>query len=363
MRVLVTTWFAVAVLDDGRVVERRDFPREAHAIAERLRTIRRGGVLDEERALAGRGVAVVDERLRPLGTLRPRGTPVALDLGGADPKLLREAALLVARDEFREASSERDRFVVQSVRALDEVHKTANTLMERLRDWYALHFPEALRDPGDPAKFARALADAPDRPAVATRLNLKAPEDSIGAPLGTDELGAIQDFAKSLVALFGERDRLQALIEAEARKAAPTLAGLVGPLIAARLVSQANGLERLAYFPASTVQTLGAENALFLHLKESKSPPKHGILFQHPLINTAPRFLRGRYARVLAAHAVLAARLDVFGEGTSDRSGELRPSLEAQVARLKKLKPPQRGGRGPARGTGFRPRAPTGRAR
>jgi len=341
MRLLVTKWFGSLILDEGRVVERRDFPRTVHEVAKRLAAVRRGEVLDEERSLAGKGVAVSEERLKSLGTLRIPTTPVVADAAGADPKLLREAALLVARDESRRSAEERDRFVVQSVRALDEVTKTANTLMERLRDWYALHYPEAIRREGDPAKFARILAETPDRASVAQKLGAGDPTDSIGAAFSEHDLAAVQRFAQQLQTLYAERKSLEELIEGDARAVAPTLVGIVGPLVGARLISLANGLERLSYLPASTVQTLGAENALFLHLKEKTRPPKHGVLYQHPAVHTQPRHLRGRASRLLATHAAIAARLDFFGAAPEDRSANLKKHFEAQLARLKRAPPPR----------------------
>ncbi len=365
MRVLVTKWFGCVVLEGGRVVERKDFPRDAHAIAERLLRIRRGEILDEERALAAQNVGVTESRLRSLGSLQTAAKAPAIDRGGASPELVHEAALLVARDEMKKAAGERDRFVVQSVRAMDEVTRTTNTLMERLREWYALHYPEALRHVTDQAKLAKALAEAPDRASVAAKLGAKAPEDSIGTTFTSDELAAIRGFARNLAELFNERSRLEALIGRDVAQVAPTLSGFVGPNIAARLISQANGLERLASFPSSTVQTLGAENALFLHLKEGKRPPKHGVLFQHALINTAPRWQRGRIARLMAGLASQAARMDCFGTEKTDRSATLKADLEAHLKRLRARKPPpfRRPGPPHAHKAGPRPRAMAPRRR
>lgn len=332
---LLTKWFGSVLVDGGRVTQRSDFPRDAHAIAERVLRARQGGILDEERALGKAKPDVAEERLRPLGHFSPPAPNAPVDSGGADVKLLREAALLVARAESRKSAEEPDRFVVQSVRALDELNKTANTLMERLREWYGLHFPEVIRRVPDPLKLVQILAEAPGRDDVAKTVGQIVGSDSIGADFGPSELTAVQGFSRSLQGLFAERGRLEAIIEADARKVAPTLCGLVGPLVAARLIAQANGLERLAILPSSTVQTLGAENALFLHLKEDKRPPKHGILFQHALVHASPPPIRGRIARVMAGLASRAARLDHFGATKLDRSAELKAELDARVAKIR----------------------------
>ncbi len=44
---------------------------------------------------------------------------------------------------------------------------------------------------------------------------------------------------------------------------APNLSALIGELVGARLISHAGSLTNLAKYPASTVQILGAEKALF----------------------------------------------------------------------------------------------------
>lgn len=340
--ILVTKWWGVAVVDDGQVLDRRDFPRDARGIADRLLRIRRGEVLEEERALARPGLHVQEARLKSLGPLVERTGLLALPPPPEAP-LLREAALLVAREESRLAAGERDRFIAQSVKAMDEITRTVNTLMERLRDWYALHFPEALRRIPDQPALARLLAETPDRESVAKKVGSISAEESIGIPFAPEELAAVQGLARNLKALFDERARLEALVTRATQEVAPTLSGVVGGLIAARLIAQRNGLEKLAHAPASTVQTLGAEDALFMHLKEGKKPPKHGILFQHGLVNTAPWAQRGRLARVLATHAAMAARIDFFALERRDRSAELLTRLDAQVQRIKKQKPRPKG--------------------
>jgi nucleolar protein 56 len=124
---------------------------------------------------------------------------------------------------------------------------------------------------------------------------------------------------------------------------APTLSRVVGDLVAARLVAHAGSLERLAFLPASTIQTLGAEEALFLHLKEGKKPPKHGALFMHALVNQAPPKQRGRIARQLATKASIAARIDHFGGPDAATKAEaLVASIDSQLKRIRTAPPPMR---------------------
>jgi nucleolar protein 56 len=113
---------------------------------------------------------------------------------------------------------------------------------------------------------------------------------------------------------------------------APNIASVAGPVLAAKLISKAGGMRKLAKLPASTVQVLGAEKALFRALRKGAKPPKHGMIFEHPLINQAPRNLRGRLARLLASKITIASRVDAFG--ADDRSGELKEELETRVAEI-----------------------------
>ncbi|RNJ77989.1 MAG: ribonucleotide-diphosphate reductase subunit beta, partial [Nitrosopumilus sp. H8] len=96
---------------------------------------------------------------------------------------------------------------------------------------------------------------------------------------------------------------------------APNLVAILGPSVAARMLGRAGSLAKLASFPASTIQVIGAERALFRAVKTGSDPPKHGLLFQHAMVHSAPRWQRGKIARAIAAKAAVAARVDVYGEG------------------------------------------------
>ncbi len=118
---------------------------------------------------------------------------------------------------------------------------------------------------------------------------------------------------------------------------APNLSGLAGPLLGARLISAAGGLGKLAVFPGSRIQVIGAEQAMFRHLKKRGDPPKHGIIFQHPTISKSPWWQRGKIARSLAAKLAIAARIDTFSK--EDRSEELRASFMRRYEAVKKSHP------------------------
>ena len=122
-------------------------------------------------------------------------------------------------------------------------------------------------------------------------------KESVGAPLGDPERRSVMGMAAVLRDLTRRREEVEGYLGRAAAGRAPNVTALAGPVLAARLVSLAGGVEALARLPASTVQLLGAERALFRHLREHTRPPKHGVLFQHPLVHRAPPWQRGAAAR------------------------------------------------------------------
>jgi rRNA biogenesis protein Nop56/Nop58 len=123
-------------------------------------------------------------------------------------------------------------------------------------------------------------------------------------------------------------------IEGLMREIAPNLSDVAGPLLGARLITMAGGLDKLAQLPASTIQILGAHKAIFLHMTKGTKPPKHGILFQAKEVRSAPKKLRGKIARLLATKISIAARVDAYG---SDRSigKKLREEIDERLAKLR----------------------------
>ena len=193
---------------------------------------------------------------------------------------LREATLEQARAALAEAVTP-DRGLLQGVRALDEALEAENRLAERLARWAA--------------EAAGAARQPP-----AAELPPDAPEPLRELQVAWRESGA-------------RGERLRDWLEVQAPDVAPSLAALLGPLLTARVIAAAGSLPRLARLPGSTIQTLGAERALFAHRGGGAPPPKHGLLLAHPLVRDAPRRERGRMARRLAAKAAIAARVDCYG--------------------------------------------------
>lgn len=254
--------------------------------------------------------------------------------------LLREFAIKLCELKIKEASTRRDLHIIQAVNALDEYDKSINIISERVREWYGLHFPElsALIENintycdiiliGSRDELNTESLSMLER----TEVIVKAARDSKGGDITIDSMNVLKSIARDLKMLNRSRDAIAKYLEKNMEEVAPNIKELVGANIGARLIAKAGGLDKLAMLPSSTIQVLGAEKALFRALKSKSKPPKHGIIFQHALIHSAPKWQRGKIARTLASNLALAARIDLY-KGVRDP--ELINRLNKRVEEIK----------------------------
>ncbi len=268
-------------------------------------------------------------------------------------EFVRTAGIEITRRKLRRAAEKRDQLAIQAIRAIDDIDKTTNLFAARLREWYSLHFPELDELVKEHEDYVRLVAELGHRDnmtvenvkklgfseAKARRIE-EAAKKSIGADLSDFDIKPIQTLANITLELYRLRGELTSYIEAVMKEVAPNITALVGPLLGARLLSLAGGLEQLARLPASTIQVLGAEKALFRALRTGGRPPKHGVIFQYPDIHRSPKWQRGKIARALAAKLAIAAKVDAF---TGRFIGDvLVQQLRKRIEEIKKLyaKPP-----------------------
>ncbi len=199
--------------------------------------------------------------------------------------------------------------VIQAANAIEEIDKNINILYERLRELYTLYYPEAVRKVRDAKQLARLLED-PERKEVSKKLRITS--KSIGYEYGKEEFEMIEEFADELGDLIELRKKLEDYVTMKMKKIAPKLSELAGPMLAARLITIAGSFKRLALMPSSTIQVLGAEKALFRHLRTGAKPPKHGIIIQHSSIQKAKKKDRGKAARKLSNKISIIVRSDYF---------------------------------------------------
>ncbi len=234
----------------------------------------------------------------------------------------REEFLKKAKAAVKKEFQRQDLSVMQAVRSIDDLDHAKNVIYTRVLEWFKLNFPE-IDLPNEEvlckivAVFGKkenleytTLADMAGEVKAAELIELA--EKSFGAELTSEDSEALKELASGAYNLFATRNKVEKYVGSVAKTAFPNLAYLLDPLLAARLVTIAGGLERLAKMPASTIQLLGAEKALFKHLRRGTKPPKHGIIFQSPLVRNAKEGNRGKMARTLGAKLALAARADFY---------------------------------------------------
>ncbi len=254
----------------------------------------------------------------------------------------REEFLKKAKAGVKKAFARRDLSVMQAVRGIDDLDKAKNVLYTRCLEWFRLNFPEI--DVSNEEVFCRTVAIFGKKEnfeynslsdicgeVKATEL-IEQSGKSFGAELSDADADALRRIASAALQLFEARKDMEKYVELASSEAFPNLCILVDPILAARLVTIAGGLERLAKMPGSTVQLLGAEKALFKHLRRGTNPPKHGVLFQSPMVRNAKEENRGKIARTLAGKLALAARADFYsGNLIADK---LKKDLEARIKEL-----------------------------
>ena len=207
------------------------------------------------------------------------------------------------------SAASRDRLVIQASNALDELKKISNLLSERLHEWYVIHYPEAKPAPCEIARYG-------------SRENFPGFASSVGAELTKEDEEALKSYAMLAANAEHAKKMLEGYVRNAMREIASNISSLIEPLLAARLLALAGSLEKLAKMSASTIQLLGAEKALFRHLRKQGRSPKFGLLFMDSRIQSAKD--KGKVARLIAAKLAVAARIDFF-------TGRLEPKLKREL--------------------------------
>ena len=259
----------------------------------------------------------------------------------------RAVTLEMSRILIRRAQSKRDQSIVQAINAIDEINKTVNNIVGRIKEWYGLYFPEInniIRDNELYVKLVHDIVYREDynrdrlkdlglKPDLIDKLE-KSANASVGAELADEDLEVIKKLAEEATRMYEARSELEKYVDNAMSEVAPNIKGLIGPTIGARLIALAGGLEKLAKMPSSTIQVLGAEKALFRALRFGSKPPKHGVIYQHVLVHTSPKWQRGKISRALAGKLSIAAKIDFFsGRDVSER---LKKELEEKINLIKK---------------------------
>lgn len=251
---------------------------------------------------------------------------------------IRELLMELTSRQLRESSEAEDKLLIQSINSLDELDESISKLVARLREWYSIHFPE-LDLIHNHEVYTSLVAEKGHRDAIFEE-NLSSYNfditESIGADIDDADLLIIQNLANSIASLQKSRKDIEIYIESKMDIVAPNLKDIAGASLGAKLIAHVGSLNRMATYPSSTIQIMGAEKALFRHLTTGERPPKHGLIYQHPDIRSANWWIRGKLARVLAAKISLAVRKDVYS-GEYDAS--IKESYLKRVETIEKDNP------------------------
>lgn len=253
-----------------------------------------------------------------------------LDSPGDLWNITRKLALQVTERKLKESSLSDDLLLIQAIHAIEELEEAEVKLVERIREWYPVHFPE-MDEVRDHARYVALVAEYGDRDSIIKSSTLDISSGvsngkmesgmSLGAELSPSDLEVIQGFARTIQSIQESKKSTTDYVDAKMEEMAPNLRDLLGGPLGAKIIAHTGGIKRLALLPSSTVQILGAEKALFRHLKTGERPPKHGLIYQHPNVRGSRWWIRGKVARALAGKISLAVRKDYF-------SGEYDPTVK-----------------------------------
>lgn len=270
-----------------------------------------------------------EEELEEIQTTKPQ---IMADSGFAKDarealEKLRDFSRGLSSSKITEFSGSPDLHIIQATIALDEIDKIANMLSSAMREWYGMHFPELENIIDSTNGYAHVVVagrrDMLTRevfkgitfPESKIEMILLAASNSMGGDISDAGLSIVQSIAGQIVEFDRLKKKIVEYVESQMSAHAPNMSAILGHTVGAKILRKAGSLQRVASMPASTVQVLGAEKALFRALKTGSRAPKHGLLFQHEMVHSAPRWQRGKIARAIAAKAVIAARVDMYGEG------------------------------------------------
>lgn len=252
----------------------------------------------------------------------------------------------LSRHKLKFSPDKVDTMIVQAIALLDDLDKELNTYAMRVKEWYGWHFPEMARIINDNTAYSRVILSMGMRTNAAdTDLSDILPEEiegavkaaaevSMGTEITDEDLENIQALAEQVVGFTEYRAQLSSYLSARMQAIAPNLTALVGDLVGARLIAHAGSLMNLAKSPASTVQILGAEKALFRALKTKHDTPKYGLIYHASLIGQASGKNKGKIARMLATKATLGLRVDALSDWGQAGEGDKEEPTEEEKAEL-----------------------------
>ena len=263
-----------------------------------------------------------------------------------------------SRAKVKFSVNKNDNHIIQAIALLDQLDKDINTFSMRVKEWYGWHFPELAKIVPDNYTYARlalAIKDkntlsedrlheiaafVNDDSAIAEQI-VNMSKISMGQDISEADMTNVTAFAERVVKITEYRKRLYDYLSEKMHNVAPNLSELIGEVVGARLISHAGSLTNLSKYPASTVQILGAEKALFRALKTKGNTPKYGLIYHSSFIGKAGAKNKGRISRFLANKCSIASRIDNYAETPSNVFGQiLKKQVEERLEFFDSGKPP-----------------------
>ncbi|UCD01342.1 MAG: C/D box methylation guide ribonucleoprotein complex aNOP56 subunit [Promethearchaeota archaeon] len=282
----------------------------------------------------------LDEHLKKVGIIKTREEILAQ---------YKKVSVELTKRKVSQVSGHTDNIITQIITVLDVIKKSISLFSNHLREWYGLHFPELTDEIIEEniilAKLVSVLGSRENFTFKNIENNFDIKESKIKAleQYALESMGAkidlniLQNYADQILSLDTYRQQLENYLEAMMEKAAPNINAIIGSLIGAKLIAKAGGLQKLAYMPASRIQLLGAEKALYRFLKSGEKRPKHGLIFQWNQIRSSKPIYRGNIARIVAGKIGIAAKVDYFdGKFIGDI---LTKEIQGKIEELKKKFP------------------------
>ncbi len=256
---------------------------------------------------------------------------------------MREKMLKKAKADISSSYSNEEFALIQSINAYLETSKSYNLVFERLSEWYGLYYPEVkVSNPkvlADLAMVLNSKEEVSEEKIKAIILDVQKAASiyqkatsTMGRQMSANERKALLGFAELSNQMYIALNELEAYIKATSTALMPNTTYLTDEKIAAELLSKAGSLERLATMPAGTVQLLGAEKALFKHIKFGSKPPKYGVLFKLQEVSAGQRDKRGRVARAFATKISIALKADYFSKNFI--AEKLKKDLDDAIKRI-----------------------------
>jgi len=253
----------------------------------------------------------------------------------------------LSRYKLKFSTEKVDTMIIQAVSLIEDLDKELNNFMMRLREWYGWHFPELGKIVTDNLVYAKTVkAIGMKHKAAETDLTEVVPEEivdkvkeaaevSMGTEITETDEKFILNLADQIIELSAYREILNDYLKNRMKAIAPNLTTMVGELVGAKLIAHAGSLINLAKYPASTIQILGAEKALFRAMRTKHNTPKYGLIYQASLVGQSHAKVKGKISRTLAAKCSVCIRVDALGESENAEIGtECRSYIEKRLAFL-----------------------------